>query len=91
MSVLVIIIIPFALFGIDSYLSSIGDDVYAAKVNGESITIQSYQNALNRVKDQFLNQSTPPDPAIFETAEFRKSVCANNKKLRGLFSMYGHY
>ena len=32
--VLVIIIIPFALFGIDSYLSSIGDDVYAAKVNG---------------------------------------------------------
>ena len=72
--VLVIIIIPFALFGIDSYLSSIGDDVYAAKVNGESITIQSYQNALNRVKDQFLNQITPPDPAIFETAEFRKSV-----------------
>ena len=72
--VLVIIIIPFALFGIDSYLSSIGDDVYAAKVNGESITIQSYQNALNRVKDQFLNQSTPPDPTIFETAEFRKSV-----------------
>ena len=72
--VLVIIIIPFALFGIDSYLSSIGDDVYAAKVNGESITIQSYQNALNRVKDQFLNQNTPPDPAIFETAEFRKSV-----------------
>ena len=57
--VLVIIIIPFALFGIDSYLSSIGDDVYAAKVNGESISIQSYQNALNRVKDQFLNQSTP--------------------------------
>ena len=72
--VLVIIIIPFALFGIDSYLSSIGDDVYAAKVNGESISIQSYQNALNRVKDQFLNQSTPPDPAIFETSEFRKSV-----------------
>ena len=72
--VLTIIIIPFALFGIDSYLSSIGDDVYAAKVNGESITIQSYQNALNRVKDQFLNQSTPPDPTIFETAEFRKSV-----------------
>jgi peptidyl-prolyl cis-trans isomerase D len=72
--VLVIIIIPFALFGIDSYLSSIGDDVYAAKVNGESISVQSYQNALNRVKDQFLNQSTPPDPTIFETAEFRKSV-----------------
>lgn len=72
--VLGIIIIPFALFGIDSYLSSIGDDVYAAKVNGESITIQSYQNALNRVKDQFLNQNTPPDPAIFETSEFRKSV-----------------
>lgn len=72
--VLGIIIIPFALFGIDSYLSSIGDDVFAAKVNGESITIQSYQNALNRVKDQFLNQNTPPDPAIFETAEFRKSV-----------------
>tara|TARA_B100000767_G_scaffold40379_1_gene34023 strand:+ start:140 stop:2032 length:1893 start_codon:yes stop_codon:yes gene_type:complete len=72
--VLGIIIIPFALFGIDSYLSSIGDDVYAAKVNDESITIQSYQNALNRVKDQFMNQSTPPDPTIFETAEFRKSV-----------------
>ena len=34
-----IFFIPFALFGIDSYLSSIGDDVYAAKVNGESITI----------------------------------------------------
>ena len=32
--ILGIIIIPFALFGIDSYLSSVGSNVFVAKVNG---------------------------------------------------------
>ena len=38
--ILVIIIIPFALFGIDSYLSSVGSNVSIASVNDEPITSQ---------------------------------------------------
>ena len=42
--ILGIIIIPFALFGIDSYLSSVGSNVFVAKVNGVEISGQQYQN-----------------------------------------------
>jgi peptidyl-prolyl cis-trans isomerase D len=50
--ILGIIIIPFALFGIDSYLSSVGSNVFVAKVNGVEISGQQYQNTEALIKEQ---------------------------------------
>jgi len=72
--ILGIIIVPFALFGIDSYLSSVGSNVYAAKVNSESISVKNFQDALIGVRNQMANQSLPPDSSAFETPEFKKAI-----------------
>ena len=72
--ILGIIIVPFALFGIDSYLSSSGSNVWVAKVNGEPIGLQSYQNALLGVREQMTKQGESPDPSVFENPEFKKAV-----------------
>ena len=62
--ILGIIIIPFALFGIDSYLSSVGSNVYIAKVNGVDISAQQYQNTEAMIRDQMSDPKT--DPALFD-------------------------
>jgi peptidyl-prolyl cis-trans isomerase D len=72
--ILGIIIVPFALFGIDSYLSSAGTNVYVAKVNGKSISVQSFQNSLLKVREQITSKGSSPDPSMFESQEFRKAV-----------------
>ena len=73
--ILGIIIIPFALFGIDSYLSSVGSNVYIAKVNGVDISAQQYQNTEAMIRDQMSDPNT--DPALFESPEFKKAVLDN--------------
>lgn len=54
-----IICIPFALFGVNSYFSGGGPD-YAAKVNGEKVSLGSYQNAYQtenaRIRQMFGGQ-----------------------------------
>jgi peptidyl-prolyl cis-trans isomerase D len=73
--ILGIIIIPFALFGIDSYLSSVGSNVYIAKVNGVDISAQQYQNTEAMIRDQMSDPNT--DPALFDSPEFKKAVLDN--------------
>lgn len=73
--ILAIIIIPFALFGIDSYLSSVGSNVYVAKVNGTEISGQQYQNSEALIKDQMGSENN--DPALFQSPEFKKAVIDN--------------
>ena len=69
--ILVIIIIPFALFGIDSYLSSVGNVIHIASVNEELITAKSLQEAENQFKAR---QDESTDPKMFESVEFKKAV-----------------
>lgn len=73
--ILGIIIVPFALFGIDSYLSSVGSNVYIAKVNGVDISAQQYQNTEAMIRDQMSDPNT--DPALFDSPEFKKAVLDN--------------
>ncbi len=51
-ALLALITIPFALFGIDSYLSSAGSNVAVAKVAGNNISIQEYDNALKNTRSR---------------------------------------
>ena len=72
--ILVIIIIPFALFGIDSYLSSVGSNVSIASVNDEPITSQELQKTERQLMAQIMSQDENTDTKIFETIEFKKAV-----------------
>ena len=67
--ILAIIIIPFALFGIDSYLSSVGSNVHIASVNDEAITAQELQNTEDQFIAQIRSQNEETDPKIFEGIE----------------------
>ncbi len=55
-ALLALITIPFALFGIDSYLSSAGNNVAVAKVGGNSISIQEYDNALKNMRNRLQSE-----------------------------------
>jgi peptidyl-prolyl cis-trans isomerase D len=55
-ALLALITIPFALFGIDSYLSSAGNNVAVAKVGGNSISVQAYDNALRNMRNRLQSE-----------------------------------
>jgi peptidyl-prolyl cis-trans isomerase D len=54
--ILAIITIPFALFGIESYLKDAGSDVAVATINGDKITIQEFSNAIETTRNRLLSQ-----------------------------------
>ena len=55
-ALLALITIPFALFGIDSYLSSAGNNAAVAKVGGNSISVQAYDNALKNMRNRLQSE-----------------------------------
>ena len=55
-ALLALITIPFALFGIDSYLSSAGNNASVAKVGSNSISIQAYDNALKNMRNRLQSE-----------------------------------
>jgi peptidyl-prolyl cis-trans isomerase D len=71
--ILGLITIPFALWGIDSYLKNAGSGAAVAKVNGKPITVQEFGNALQNLRNQ-LQASGKNDPALLEDPEVRQSV-----------------
>lgn len=70
---LALITIPFALFGIDSYLKSAGSNAAVAEVNSESISIQAYDNALKNMRDRLQVQGKV-DPAQLDSPEVKAMV-----------------
>ncbi|MEQ1533083.1 MAG: peptidylprolyl isomerase [Sideroxydans sp.] len=72
--VLALIVLPFALWGVDSYRNS-GETVALAKVNGEKIGQQEFDNALNQQRQRIREMAGANfDPAMFDTPEVKKSV-----------------
>ncbi|MDP1658004.1 MAG: SurA N-terminal domain-containing protein [Methylotenera sp.] len=79
---LALIAIPFALFGIDSYLSDAGNNVTVAKVAGNNITMQEYDYALKNMRTR-LQSEGKFDQAQLDSPEV-KSIVLNqliNKQL----------
>ncbi|NOU25736.1 MAG: peptidylprolyl isomerase [Methylotenera sp.] len=72
-ALLAIIAVPFALFGIDSYLSNAGSNVTVAKVGGNEITIQEYDNALKNMRNR-LQSEGKFDQAQLESPEVKSLV-----------------
>lgn len=50
--ILVLITVPFALFFIDAYLKDAGTGASVAKVDGATISVQEYRNAMQSLRDR---------------------------------------
>lgn len=72
--ILAIITIPFALFGIESYLQDAGSDVAVATINGDKITIQEFSNAIETTRNRLLSQGQKIDAGLLESPELKQSV-----------------
>lgn len=72
--ILALILIPFALFGIDSYLNQAGNNLSIAKVNGYKIALPEYNRAIEKVRNRIMSEGKKVDPAMFDSFEFKESV-----------------
>lgn len=69
--ILAMITIPFALWGVDSYLRQAGSNVAVAKVNGDSITVQQFSKAMQDFRDSLGEKA---DPGLMENPAVRSAV-----------------
>ena len=72
--ILALILVPFALFGIDSYLNQAGNNLSIAKVNGYKIALPEYNRAIENVRNRIMSEGKKVDPAMFDSFEFKESV-----------------
>ena len=70
--VLAIIVVPFALFGIDSYLNSMGSNITVASVNNFEITAQDFQRSMMVLQERL--DAEGQDRSILQSPELKKSV-----------------
>ncbi|MCB5184447.1 SurA N-terminal domain-containing protein [Methylobacillus gramineus] len=71
--ILAAITVPFALVGVDSYLRDAGSNVAVATVNGDSITVQEYGNALQNLRNRLQSQGKV-DPSVIDGPEIKQAV-----------------
>ena len=72
--ILALVLVPFALFGIDSYLNQAGNNLSIAKVNGYKIALPEYNRAIENVRNRMTSEGKKIDPAMFDSFEFKESV-----------------
>ncbi len=73
--ILALITIPFALWGVESYIRTPSGQDTAATVDKEKITIQEFQQATRNQLDQFRQQyGGNIDASIMDNPEMRKSI-----------------
>lgn len=70
---LALITIPFALFGIDSYLNSAGNNVAVAEIGDKSISAQEYSEALKNLRNR-LQSEGKVDQAQLDGPEIKALV-----------------
>ena len=73
--ILALITVPFALWGVESYIRTAPGQDTAATVEKEKITTQEFQQAVRNQLDQFRQQfGGNIDAAIMDNPEMRKSI-----------------
>ncbi|MFN7219879.1 MAG: SurA N-terminal domain-containing protein, partial [Burkholderiales bacterium] len=71
--ILVVITVPFALWGVESYIRQPGTEAIA-KIGGEKITSQEFENAMRNQMDRFRQQFGQVDSSLVDNPEIRKGV-----------------
>jgi peptidyl-prolyl cis-trans isomerase D len=81
-ALLVLITVPFALFGIDSYLNQAGNNVAIAHVGDSSISVQEYSNELQNLRNR-LQAEGKADAAELDSPQLKALVLNRliNKRL----------
>ncbi|MGH8743008.1 MAG: SurA N-terminal domain-containing protein, partial [Burkholderiales bacterium] len=76
--VLALIFLPFALFGVERYFSSIGGGDYVAKVGSYEIGPQEFTQALRDEQEKMRSRAGAQfNPAIMEDPEVRAAILEN--------------
>lgn len=88
--ILALITVPFALWGVDSYLRQAGSNVAVAKVDGDSITVQQFAKSLQDFRDSMQEKA---DPNFMENPLVRSAVLDKliNSKLLAAEVKRGNY
>lgn len=73
-AILAIITVPFALFGIDSYLNQAGGNVAVATVAGEKISVQEFSNSIENVRNRLQSEGQKVDAAMLDSPLLKQSV-----------------
>jgi peptidyl-prolyl cis-trans isomerase D len=71
---LVLIALPFAFFGLESYVSDGGSGADVAKVGDIGISQQEFQQVMSEQQDRLRNQLGQIDPKMLDNPEFRKAI-----------------
>jgi peptidyl-prolyl cis-trans isomerase D len=71
---LALITLPFAFFGVESYMRSAGTGDDVARIGDTKITVQQFQQAMRKQQDRLRAQMGNIDPKIFDTPEARKAI-----------------
>lgn len=72
---LVLITLPFAFWGVESYVRNVDVDASVAKVGGRTISRQEVDTALREQVDRMRSQlGGKVDPALFESPQMRRAV-----------------
>jgi peptidyl-prolyl cis-trans isomerase D len=71
---LVLIALPFAFFGLESYVRDGGSGADVAKVGDVGISQQEFQQVMREQQDRLRSQLGQVDPKMLDNPEFRKAV-----------------
>lgn len=73
-TIIIMLIIPFALWGINKYFDG-GGPLVAAIVNGEDISVQSYQQAYNNQRGRMREMlGAKYDPAVYDDIAKKQAI-----------------
>lgn len=73
--ILLLLILPFALWGVDSYVRGVGPGAEVAKVGSSKITPGEFQQALREQQDRLRSALGPEfKPALLDAPEAREAV-----------------
>lgn len=71
---LALITLPFAFFGVESYVRNAGNDNHVAKIGEVTITQQQFQQALGDQQERLRASMGKVDPALLNNPEARKAI-----------------
>jgi peptidyl-prolyl cis-trans isomerase D len=75
--ILALIILPFAFWGVESYIGNMGSGGDVASVGSSRISLAEFQEALREQQDRLRPSLGGRDPALLESPELRRAVIDN--------------
>lgn len=71
---LALITLPFAFFGVESYVRNVGREGDVAKIGDQKISQQQFQQALREQQERLRNQLGSVDPKLLDNPDARRAV-----------------